>query len=349
MKVLTRIWMFLSVSILLLLNLGFSQGEKEYWISFTGPAAQSLKGLPSPDIPTPSGPRFLMKIDVFGRVLITPQAIPESKQYSGSKTVIKDYGSFIYIWLTRHQSNQYFMYRIKIADPTVRQPNIKVLQVTRTVLPANYFPVQATKRTQNNFLLTTTFQETPAGPLWKHLAFRLSDVGAILPGAIDLYSSGAYNPGSTGISADGHIFYRTNVNFAPGGSEQSSVTLRRLNESIKPIGPETKIAKGATIAITNMLSENRRFLIYTSLNVPSGPKLLVVDNGSLKATIPPIPLGMTSGADAIDPYGHFFVGLDGSHQLFYQALDQMGHKSGGPKFLSRLKIEASGIDLAEAF
>ena len=164
--------------------------------------------------------------------------------------------------------------------------------------------------------------------------------------------TGPSNLCASGISSDGKVLFFLNQKSGSAGISENGFALQHLGNRGRPIGIPVIAAKGKNVIpmdVSGVVSQNRRFLLYT--NSFSSPKLFLqaVDADSFAKIGNQILissdiyiLGQTA---AIDPTGHFvtYIANGGSRILFFQAIDILGQPSGVPKIIATKIV--SGIDI----
>jgi hypothetical protein len=337
---------------IILLSLGTGYGinvPKPYWISFSGfvpPAERAGNAL---RYPSPAGPKYVMKIDDLGNVLIPAHGIKEPSFYKnplGGATTILDDGHVLHIWVTSINGNrQFYLFHIRLDKSTLR-----LLHFNKTRVQTNDQSVlQVTQKLERDFLVYERFQLPISDQVVRYLGLPIAASGAFLTGAVDLLPEGTLYPGIIGVSSDGRIFLRQDVHFKSGIGEDYTLLLQRLDESGRPVGTSVPMVKGTSllpIDVTDSLPGSKRYVLY---GTNSGLlRLQVVDSAALTSEGPAIGLGhrnLASGSVVIDPRGHFIIEMTCCQGgLAYQALDALGHKSGTPRLISH--VAAGGIDIA---
>jgi hypothetical protein len=322
-----------------------SASAKEYWISFTG--------LP-PISPYPTfagGPKYLMKIDELGNVLIAPKkVVRNSMGFVGPKygaTTLNSDSRYVHMWMPSSENS----YPEKVFHAVISKKSLQLVALRKTrAVTVNTEYLQVTHRKSNNFLATQESLKPPQQETQWYSGVPLTDRQSITGPQFMLYPTGvgcltvAYSC-SLGVSPDGKIFFFINGKINSSDVSGLGLVLQQLDPTGQPKARKVLI-KGATGAadISNKMANNRRFAIYSSHHILY---LQILTADSLEFVGERIQISARGGSGtqtvAIEPSGRFVIFVK-RRNLFFQALDPLGHPSGSPKTVATDVF--TGVDIA---
>ena len=118
----------------------------EYWISYTGAHRES-------SFPVPGGPKYLLKIDDIGNVIVPAQkVIQNSRTYvspQGGGTALTLSGGSLQIWIPAFSG----IFPLPVFRGVINRKTMQLKSFRKTsVKSASNYYLQATEKTTNNFL-----------------------------------------------------------------------------------------------------------------------------------------------------------------------------------------------------
>ncbi len=311
----------------------------EYWISFTSYRQDRSS----------AGPKYLMKIDVFGNVLIPARKVVPELGYASppyGATALSQTDGFLLMWMPERREDPQQPTTNAVFRALINKQTLRLVLFRKTKLNVyNKYALQVTQRKQDNFLVLEGL-DPDIGV--RYFGVPLSPTGKILPGRLDLFPNPVTCPCEMGISADGRIFFfRDQI-----GTKLGKFVVQRLNHAGDPVQAPAIVATGRTAPadISNRVHGNQRFALYFGYPTLD---LQVLDADTLENIGDPVHLAKNTGVGnqtaAIDPHGRFVLYTTatehpaGSRLLMYQALDALGHPSGQPKIIAH-NVQ-SGLDV----
>lgn len=313
-----------------------------YWLSF-------LTG-------SRSMPAFwLMQISSAGRITVAPRSvfIPSSGLFtwsgvalspspSGSiRMYISDKSGHIHLLLIDAQTQKVISVQ-RIDLHTVQRESFAVTQA----LFGNFMTLKVPKGRLNAFPL----DNAGSGHQSDHWPISLSNIGGNFT---------FHGTQQLGVSSDGRTAF-----WAQHGT---NLMVQPLNEAGRPNGPSILIASSfggagfiGSADISGVLSGNKRFVVYNNASedlggtIPDHLMLQKIDAVTFARIGKRITLYSPGLFDinpnqsvAIDPLGRFFVYIDRSGQLRFQALNDQGKPRGSPVVLFPSGAN-TGVDILEA-
>ena len=337
---------FLSALLCLLLKLSALASGNEYWISYTAPHGDT-------EGPTPGGAKYVLKIDSVGNVLIPstkvlPNILGYVSPFSGA-TALSQEGRSLILWIPDNRQDPenppfHPLFRAVFDKLTLRLTSIRKTKL----LVHSTTAAQATDKRNNNFLAVVA--PNTNGEV-NYVGAPIS-VEARLEGRIfDITSSSLTCPCEAGISSKGRILlFLDKIGNKPG-----RVMLQRLKATGQSIGNPVEVVRGSVTPddVSNVVSRNKRFVIYNRDHIHPKLYLQVIDNDSLQGIGPAVFLANQTGfglqTAVMDPRGRFVVYAQGgpgkTSFVVFQALDSTGHPSGQPKVIGE-KVQG-GMDILE--
>lgn len=308
--------------------------KDQYWLSFVSSAMNVRTLEESPAI-------YLMKIDIFGNVVIRPTRVINRSTVNSGTAISHSGNGLINLWSSRLGDAQYFIIRTLIEKRTLRPLFIK-----KTLTSYSHSFIHVTQKGEEDFLVLQ--QLDLKEKLIRHEAFGLSVGGALLGKRWQLIRSlGDCGGCGNAVSADGAAYIYTD--YIRGiVKDYRQVIFQHLNMDLKPSGKsKTLSTRGRVDAIdvSNIVAGGKRFILYVhnqsqvydSLYLqavrawtgePVGKRILVARQTGFRRDA------------VIDPDGRFVVYMrtDSLSGITYQALDVSGRPVGKPKLL----VEAGG-------
>ena len=322
----------------------FAFATDQYWISFSGLALEHYPGYP----------KYLMKIDALGNVVVPPRMvlgrILAGGGPLGTGSAISSNGGLLNLWVAGLPQGAYVQ---SLYSVVIRKDTLKVVSRHKTpvsVVNTDHFGV--TNNPSNNFLAVQVLEPPFQNVVVRNVGYALSESGAVLPGVSWFFSSPPTSFSSMNVSSAGKVLLFENP---IQGHRARWVMLQPLGANGRPVGSPVTIAKGQYIDaldISNTLPGNRRFVLYRVLFGVHGGAfhhalfLQVVDAKTLQNIGGRITVAYNVGDPyqqaAIDPVGQFVLY---GELLRFQALDATGHPSGLPKSILPDQPAAGGIDI----
>lgn len=318
----------------------------EYWISYSGCPPQ---GSQKPA----GGPKYLMKIDALGNVLVPPTRVFSNSMRLGffsypSATAIShnNVSGGINLWfqsIKGPRANEYPVLRAVIEKRTLRLTSIR-----RTALvTSDTSHLQVTQRGQDDFL---TLQARNPDNSHSQVAYPLSVSGAVSGPKWLLNNTACFECGSR-VSSDGRAFVYSD--------DKIRIMIQPLGPNGRPSGKAIMVDEGLRIRdpfdVSSMLPLGRRFVVYegnAGIGIIQPLCLRVMDMRTGTRISNRIVIGSGVGhfqPAAIDPLGRFVVYFAGGfypnyYHLVYQALDATGRRSGMRKTISEKDV-CKGVDI----
>lgn len=290
-------------------------------------------------------PVRLMQIDASGKVLVPPTDILTRSQTGNNQDRLTamapgpDSGS-LFLWvLSENESDEYAcpIYRAIVAKNSLQVLSLRKVSILASGAKQSFHATQS-GRSFLAFMLGskgkgTTFMkgaEVGADGMTTGLTWNLS------PRTGKETDQG-------GVSSDGRVGF---VRIDPTTDNLDEVYVTPLKANGLPAGDPTVIVKRhevEEIDATNMLSGNRRFVVY--LDDQNSLLFLQVVDGTTLAKQGPVKLIASPDVDAddqilaIDPLGRFVIYLQVSSScsgsdIMYLALDANGNPAGNPKAIA---------------
>jgi hypothetical protein len=315
-----------------------------YWISYTG---FNDVDRPDPNQPaSPGGPKYMMKIDVLGNVLIPPTKIDtkstgyRSPSFGGTALSRVRQGTRLAMWFPHYHelaNGNHVVWKAIIDKSTLRIASLEKTEVRA----GNITVISAKQRAKRNFV-TVEYYTGP--PDFRHLMLAYS---ARNPANSWLLQECLFGLCTFGVSADGKVFYYSQRN---SGQTRIDLIFQRLDRRGRPTGNPEVVASGSdpfVIDVTSVIG-NKRYFVYGNNN--SSVLLQVIDAKTGKKVGDKIRIAnnTTIQAGAIDPLGRFVIYYSAKgdiNPIYYQALDATGHPSGSRKQIAT--GFGGGLDIRE--
>src|SRR5207249_2946512 len=201
MRIMQTTLMQLLFLMLISTNASFCLAVETYWVAYTGePRAESGSAVPG-------GPKYLMKIDVLGNVLIPPtKVVPNASGYlsplGGAIALTKAGNTRLAMWFPhkREVRDGYPIYKAVVQKSTLR-----VLPLERTKLRTiNTASLSTTQRPKRNFIVLQILEELSSTDELDAFSIRNPSRARLLQELVSGYSS------SFAVSADGKLLFFSN-------------------------------------------------------------------------------------------------------------------------------------------
>jgi hypothetical protein len=321
----------------------------QYWVSFTS-THDDTPG------PTPGGPKYLLKIDDIGNVIVAAtKVVPNGNGFVSppyGATAIESRGNFIDMWIPTNGGNfRHSVFRAVINKRTLELVSLRKLKVKT----ADAYHLQVTQKKDNNFLVVQESLDPPLQITQWYSGFPLGPNGTVSGPSFRLYPEGAgcITTGSTcplGISSDGKILFFINLKSGSAGISEQGFIIQKLNSSGHPLRQPIVIVKSVIPSdVSNRLVGNLRFALYQAHKNNPALFIQVFKADTLETVGDPIRVATHTYSElqtaAIEPSGHFVIYGTGGN-LVFQALDALGHPSGQPINIITGKF-GSGLDLVK--
>lgn len=352
---LSRIFTLVVLLVTMNLDLWVYAGPDNYWVSYEG---FITKYGPHP----PGGPKYLIKIDVLGNIVVAPRkVIDNSPTYSspqGASTAISNKSSSqLNMWVPGRLRIIKGLYQSCLFRAVIDKQTLNVVSFRRTsAVTLDYTQAQVTQKVRDNFLVIAIGEARPEDDRYEGL--RLSPIGALSGQQWRLTSNGTQvrdGYAESAISSDGMVFLFTETISSETGLDVIRLRFQRLGVKGYPIGEVGVVPLRREISlldVSNRIADNRRYILYGVRGRFPGDNdlyLQVVNSKTAEKLGSPIRVGNHSNSSPrgaiIDPSGRFVIyatSVIGS--LVYQALDATGHPSGFPQTVVTSDVEG-GLDV----
>ncbi len=331
---LSTLLLFISVTFFPCISLCTDQ----YWISYSGDEETEYRSL---------GPKYLMKIDVLGNVLVQPTKVVRNSSVfvsTGSAATALSPGGLgrIQMWFATKGilpgGNR------RIFKAVIEKSSVRLVSMGQTKLStSNIHNISITQKPRDNFIILQVLTSfPPAQHDWiaysASRGLRTKWILQVCPDGVDC---------RFGLSADGRVLFYSKRKES-GGFE---VFFQPLSPGGLLVGEPEMIARGGNLQdplrafdVSSILGQGRRYFLYQGGG--ASVFLQVVDGKTGKKLGERIRVAGNVGEAVVDPLGRFAIyatGVPSARPVVFQALDGLGNPSGSPKTIA--KGIGSGVDI----
>lgn len=316
---------FLKTALVILIYFGsltsLAHAIDQYWLCYNTFSEGQL------DYPQ-AGPKFLMKFDILGNVVIPPQVIVRNSSVyispvGGADTLSQGKNETVEMWSTAKRSkgpDNQTIFKAVIDKKTLKLLSFKQTNILTAGLAT---PLVVTQKKFNNFIVL----ERPSNQPDVGLKIVGHDLANKRPNWFLLDCLGGTC--DFALSADGRAFF-----YRKSSGQNSDLFLQPLNPAGIPAGDPQKIAEGIALLgdVSNIVQSNKRYCVYVGIG--AGLFLQVVDSKTGAKLGERKKIANLASNPIIDPLGRFviFSSAGGSVRfLKFQALDSLGNSSGNTR------------------